>query len=136
MQNYIGVGRITKDLPTLRFTKDNKAVLDLSVAISNGKDDTTFINMTAFGKTAENCSKYLQKGKLIGFNAIIKNHNWEDKNGVKKYDYSFIANDITFLSSKEEPKEDMPQEIYAEQQQDPFSEFGKENQEQLLDLPF
>ena len=97
MNNYICVARITKDIE-LRYTPSNKAVAEISLAVNNGKDDTTFIRLTAFDKLAELVSKYCKKGDLIGTQSIIKNHNWEDKNGNKHYDYSFIINKISFLA--------------------------------------
>lgn len=105
MNNYICVARITKDIE-LRYTPSNKAIAEISLAVNNGKDDTTFIRLTAFDKLAELVSKYCKKGDLIGTQSIIKNHNWEDKNGNKHYDYSFIINKISFLakSNKEEVK--------------------------------
>lgn len=105
MNFIILVGRITKDIE-LRYTPSNKAVAEISLAVNNGKDDTTFIRLTAFDKLAELVSKYCKKGDLIGTQSIIKNHNWEDKEGIKHYEYSFIINKISFLSkaNKEENK--------------------------------
>ena len=97
MNNYICVARITKDIE-LRYTPSNKAVAEISLAVNNGKDDTTFIRLTAFDKLAELVSNYCKKGDLIGTQSIIKNHNWEDKNGNKHYEYSFIINKISFLA--------------------------------------
>lgn len=108
MNNYMCVGRITKDIE-LRYTTSNKAVVQISLAINNGKDDTSFVTLTAFDKMAELLSKYSKKGDLIGTQSIIKNHNWEDKNGNKHYDYSFIINKISFLAKgnkQEETKKD------------------------------
>lgn len=116
MNFIILVGRITKDLE-LRYTPSNKAVVQISLAVNNGKDDTSFITLTAFDKLAELLSKYSKKGDLIGTQSIIKNHNWEDKNGNKHYDYSFIINKISFLAkgNKQEAKKET---------HDPFQEFG------------
>lgn len=123
------VGRITKELE-LRYTPNNKAVLDLPIAVNNGKDDTTFITVTVFGTVAETTYKYCHKGDTVGVQAIVKNHNWEDKDGKKRYDYSFIANKITFLSTKkqEESKEEVKET--PKEETDPFAnafeEFGEQ----------
>lgn len=119
--NLILIGRITKDIE-LRYTPSNKAVVQISLAVNNGKDDTSFVTLTAFDKMAELLSKYSKKGDLIGTQSIIKNHNWEDKNGNKHYDYSFIINKISFLA-KGNKQEETKQEV-KEESHDPFQEFG------------
>lgn len=113
--NLILIGRITKDIE-LRYTPSNKAVAEISLAVNNGKDDTTFIRLTAFDKLAELVSKYCKKGDLIGTQSIIKNHNWEDKEGIKHYEYSFIINKISFLakSNKEEIKKQDNTSVFQE----------------------
>jgi len=121
---FIAVGRITKDLE-LRYTKDNKAVLDINIALNNDKDDTTFLKVTIWNKIAETTAKYCKKGDLIGVSGLIKNHNWEDEKG-KHYEYNFIGNRVQFLSTKaneinKELKENNTVEI-----NDPFEEFGNQ----------
>ena len=121
INNFTIIGRLTRD-PETRYTKGNKAVTLINIAVNNGKDDTTFIRLTAFDKLAELVSKYSKKGDLIGTQSIIKNHNWEDKNGNKHYDYSFIINKISFLA-KGNKQEETKQEVKKETH-DPFQEFG------------
>lgn len=128
INNFTIIGRLTRD-PETRYTKDNKAVTLINIAVNNGKDDTTFIRLTAFDKLAELVSKYCKKGDLIGTQSIIKNHNWEDKNGNKHYDYSFIINKISFLAKGNK------QEETKQENTNVFAEFGKEIEinEQFLD---
>lgn len=121
INNFTTIGRLTRD-PETRYTKGNKAVAEISLAVNNGKDDTTFIRLTAFDKLAELVSKYSKKGDLIGTQSIIKNHNWEDKNGNKHYDYSFIINKISFLA-KGNKQEETKQEVKKETH-NIFQEFG------------
>ena len=96
---FMFIGRITKDLE-LRYTKENKAVTEVSIAINNSKEDTTFVKVSYFGKIAETIHQYCKKGDLISVRGIIKNHNWEDKDKNKHYDYIFIGDKVTFLSTK------------------------------------
>lgn len=106
--NFIFIGRLTKS-PELRYTSSNKALTQIDLAITNTKDDTTFVSITLFEKMAENVCKYCEKGDLIGFQGSVKNHNWEDNKGNKHYDYTFMANRMSFLQTKtnnqQEPKQ-------------------------------
>ena len=114
MNKGIIVGRLVKD-PELRYTAYNNPISNITLACNNSKDDTTFLKITIFDKLAEIVCNYAQKGDLIGCEYIVKNNNYEDKNGNMKYEYSFIANSIKFLSmnKKKETTQD-----------NPFEEFG------------
>lgn len=106
--NFIFIGRLTKS-PELRYTSSNKALTQIDLAVQNGKDDVTFVPITLFGNIAENVCKYCEKGDQVGFQGIVKNHNWEDNKGNKHYDYTFMANRMSFLQTKtnnqQEPKQ-------------------------------
>lgn len=106
--NFFFIGRLTRN-PELRYTSSNKAVAQVDLAVQNGKDDVTFVPITLFEKMAENVCKYCEKGDLIGFQGSVKNHNWEDNKGNKHYDYTFMANRMSFLQTKtnnqQEPKQ-------------------------------
>lgn len=106
--NFFFIGRLTKN-PELRYTSSNKAVAQVDLAIANTKDDVTFVPITLFGNIAENVCKYCEKGDQVGFQGIVKNHNWEDNKGNKHYDYTFMANRMSFLQTKtnnqQEPKQ-------------------------------
>lgn len=126
---FMVVGRLTKDIE-LRYTKDNKAVCDVNLAINNAKDDVTFLKVSIWNKVAETTAKYCKKGDLLGVSGIIKNHNWEDEEGNKHYDYNFLASKITFLSTKkEEHKENTTNNTITHddlQDDDPFTQYANE----------
>lgn len=119
--NFILIGRLTKE-PELRATSTGKSVCDITLAVNNSKDDVSFININLWNKTAEIVSKYCKKGDLVGTQGIIKNNNYEDKNGVKHYGYTFMANQISLLSKSEKKEE---QQV-KEPEEDPFEDFGKQ----------
>lgn len=131
MNKFQVIGRYTNN-PELRYTKDNRAVATFTIAIRNGKDkdgneDTTFIKISTFGATAENISKYSKKGDLILVDGMIKNNNYEDKDGNKRYEYAFIGNRVEFLSrvsnntipdekgaKKGEKKSELPDQVFVD----------------------
>lgn len=55
MNKFIITGRLTRN-PELRYTNNNIAITELNLAINNKKDDTTFLMIKVFNKTAETCS--------------------------------------------------------------------------------
>ena len=116
------IGRLTKE-PVFKSTSTGKSVCEINLAVSNGKDDTTYITVNVWNKIAETVAKYCKKGDLIGVQGSIKNHNWEDKNGNKRYDYTFIGNKISFLATtKKENKVEENKKANINE----FEEFGEQ----------
>ncbi len=123
------IGRITRDLE-LRYTTNNKAVVNIPLAINNGKDDTTFIDVVLYGNIAEMTHKYCKKGDLIGAQATIKNNNWTDNNGNKHYDYKFMGYKVSFLSTKKQENNqvnELGNPVGTRSvDEDPYSSFGEQ----------
>ena len=97
MNNVNLVGRFTKDLE-LKYSKEGKAMLKSSVAVSRNKEQTDFINIVAFGKTAELIAEYHKKGDLIAVSGAIWTGSYE-KEGTKVYTFEVCVNQITFVKS-------------------------------------
>lgn len=108
MIKCIGTCRLTKNVELRYGQTNNVPIATMNVAINNGKDDTTFLNLVAFGKLAEICDKYLSKGSLIEVIFVIQNSNYTNKDGKTVYRESYILEDVKFLSSnkKEAQKEE------------------------------
>jgi single-strand DNA-binding protein len=119
MNKFEIIGRLTKDAE-IRYTKENKKVVNFTIAVNNTKDDSTFFKINAFNGTADLIEKYTKKGDLIYIEGIVKNNNYEDKNGNKHYEYIFIANKIEFLSKTENKKEIKN----TKSQEQVFADFG------------
>ena len=100
------MGNLTRD-PEVRFTPKGTAVGDLSIAVNrkvkdgdNWKDETTFVDITAWGSTAENAQKYLTKGRGIFVEGRLQIDTWEDKrSGQKRSKLKVVAESIQFLPS-------------------------------------
>ena len=132
------IGRITRNIE-LKHTNNNKPYTSINLAVNNAKDDTLFIDIKLFNNLAELVCNYSKKGDLIGIQVIVKNNNWEDNNGKVHYDYSFIANKVTFLqTSNKEVKEKSNSEIIRDvmNSNDPFKDFAEELELSDDMLPF
>lgn len=93
-------GRITKDLELKQAGQIQ--VTNFSMAVDNPykRDDTSFFDIVAFGKTAELLNKYCGKGSKILIEGNLKQDRFQDKEGNNRSVVRVIANRIEFLDSK------------------------------------
>ena len=105
------IGRLTKD-PETRYTAGQMAVCNFIIAIDRptkqGEEKKTdFPRITVFGKQAENCEKYLKKGRLVGIQGRIATGSYTDKNGNAVFTTDVNADRVEFLE-RGEKKEAAP----------------------------
>lgn len=103
MNKCIFMGRLTRD-PEIVNSGETK-IGRFSLAVDRrfkGNDgiDADFFNMTAFGKLAGFVESWLTKGTKIVVECRAQNHNYTDKNNVKRYEMQFIADSIEFAESR------------------------------------
>lgn len=110
MNRVILLGHLTKD-PEVRYTADNKAVANFTVATDRRtKEKTTdFHSIVAWEKTAEFVGKYLTKGQMVVVEGEIRNRNYE-KEGRKIYVTEIYAHNIEFADSKKSDEGSFPRE--------------------------
>lgn len=114
MNNVILIGRLVKD-PELSYTQSQTAMCKFTIAVDRqSKEEKTadFIRIVVWGKQAENCDRYLYKGKQVAVNGRIQTGSYKDKDGKTVYTTDVIANNVEFLGSKTEaePKQEAPYE--------------------------
>ena len=84
-------GNLTRD-PELRYTPKGMAIAKVGVAINRKwksetgemKEEATFVDVDAFGKTAETIGQYLKKGRPILIEGRLRYETWEDKQTKQK----------------------------------------------------
>lgn len=93
-------GRITKDLELKQAGQTQ--VTNFSMAVENPykKDDASFFDIVAFGKTAELLNTYCGKGSKIGVDGTLKQDRFTDKEGNNRSVVRITANRIEFLDTK------------------------------------
>lgn len=96
------VGNLTRD-PELRKTNSGLATCSFTVAVNrqrnkDGVQQADYIPVVTWRATAENCAKYLAKGRKVAVKGEIRTRNYDDKNGVKRYVTEVIANEVEFLT--------------------------------------
>lgn len=99
------MGNLTKD-PELRYTGGGSAVCSFRLAVNRAyktqtgelRDDTCYIDITAWGKTGENCSNYLRKGAPVLVEGFLRFETWVDKaTGQNRNRHSVSAEVVRFL---------------------------------------
>lgn len=99
------IGNLTRD-PELTTTPTGVSVCRLSIAVgrrftnAEGSRETDFFNITAWRGTAENCNKFLKKGNKIAVSGSIQTRTYERQDGTKGFAVDIVADEIEFLSSK------------------------------------
>lgn len=101
------IGNLGAD-PELRHTSSQMAVSTLRIATGERRKDqsgnwvehTEWHSVVTFGKTAENCSQFLAKGRQVFVEGRLQTRKWQDKEGKDRYSTEIIANTVQFLGGK------------------------------------
>ena len=102
MNSVVLIGRLTRD-PEVRYTPSTQmAVATFSIAIDRPvragvEKQTDFPRITVFGKQAENCEKYLAKGRLVGIQGRLQTGSYKNKDGATVYTTDVVADRVEFL---------------------------------------
>lgn len=132
MNNVILIGRLVRE-PELRYTSGSQmAVCKFTLAIDRrvkqGEEKKAdFPSVICFGKTAENCEKFLAKGRKVAVQGRLQTGSYE-KDGAKHYTTDVIADNVEFLewgekngeSAKESRSEPIPKGFAAIDEDIPF----------------
>lgn len=127
--NKVIINGRTGRKPEIRNTQGGTMVANFSVAVSESykdkqtgewKENTDWINCSAFGKTAEYIDKYIGQGDRVSIVGRLKQHNWTDKDGnnrsaldvnveqIEKWDWKKNDNVPSNDATKNEPVDDLP----------------------------
>jgi len=99
------IGNLTRD-PELRYTPKGTAVAELGMAINRvwsndqgqRQEDTTFVDVTLWGRQAELAQQYLGKGRPVYIEGRLQMDTWEDKNtGQKRSKLKVVGENMQFL---------------------------------------
>lgn len=126
MNNVNMIGYVGRN-PEVRTTQSGKSVCGFSLAVKRG-EKTIWVNIIAWGPTAELVGKYVHTGDLIGVTGSIDSRTYE-KNGEKRTTFEIVADRIHFCRSKTSEKIQTYQEV-------PDSELPFDNSGGDGDLPF
>lgn len=110
MNSVTLIGRLTKDVE-LKYTGNQTSAAHFTLAVNrpqaqNSENSADFIRITVFGKQAENCNRYLSKGRQAAISGRIQTGSYKDKEGKTVYTTDVIANNVEFLGSSDHGGQD------------------------------
>ena len=95
-----GVVRLGTD-PELKELSGTRLV-KFRAAVQDGKDQTSWFSVTAFGKSADFALEYLKKGRVVEIRGRITENKWKDKEGQDRVSYEVTADRLQFVPSDSE----------------------------------
>lgn len=143
MLNVVAIiGRMVKD-PELKTTNSGKSVCSFRIANNSGYKDasgqsqTNWLDVTAWGKTAEFVCKYFPKGALIAIDGRLQTRQYQDKNGQNRTVTEIVAQNANFCGSKESlaPPRRTPHSAPQRTQSEPDADYAPIDEDEG-DLPF
>ena len=119
------IGNLTREVE-LKYTPKGTAIAELGMALNHvyttdsgeKREEVTFIDITAWGRTAEIACEYLHKGDVAYFECRAQLDQWEDKQtGAKRSKIKFIAQRLILMPNKAGGKAQSPDDSAARQKQ-------------------
>ena len=109
VNRVILIGNLGRD-PELRYTQTGQAVTNFSIATNEKWKDkegqpqerTEWHRIIVWGKPAENCAQYLQKGRSVYIEGRLQTRDWEDREGNKRQTTEIVAQTVQFLGGRGE----------------------------------
>lgn len=106
MNSTILIGRLVAD-PELSYTTTQTAFCKFTLAVGRPTKEETadFIRIVVFGKQAENCNKYLGKGRKCAVNGRIETGSYKNREGRTVETFTVVANNVEYLDHRERPSD-------------------------------
>ena len=109
MNNCTIIGNLCND-PELRTTSSGKAVCAFRLAVdrrkkTEGQPSSDFFRVTAWSALAENCKKYLAKGKKVAVSGPVSVTTYQNKDGQFRATLEVLADEVEFLTPKEKEED-------------------------------
>ena len=129
MNKIIIIGNLTGD-PAIRTTRDGISVCDFTVAVNGHRkeDPAQFFRVSAWRQMAENCHKYLAKGRKVCVTGSVSAHTYQGNDGTTRVSLDIEASEVEFLSPA---SGDSQQQSAPEPQQPVYTPITPDD-----DLPF
>ena len=140
------VGNLTRD-PQVRYTSGGTAIAEIGLAVSRQwfdkqanekKEETTFVDVTFWGRTAEVCGEYLTKGRPVLVEGRLQLDQWKDKeSGQNRQKLKVVGEVLQMLGSKQHSDDSSDKGGPGEASQAPESpKFASDPPDEEEEVPF
>jgi single-strand DNA-binding protein len=122
------LGNLTRD-PEVRYTPNGIAVASFAIAVNRKykqgdetREEVSYIDIVVFGKQAESCGQYINKGDSVLIDGRLQQRRWDDKEtGQKRNKIEVVANQVNFMPKRQGqaaqaahgPEQDLPEDLGA-----------------------
>jgi single-strand DNA-binding protein len=112
-------GRLTAD-PELRYTQSGQALVRFAIAVNrrvlnpetnDWEEETTYVPVVVWGKLAETCATYLQKGRLVAIDGRLRIRSFTTQEGEKRKVTEVVAQNVHFLGPRPETTPEYEAEV-------------------------
>lgn len=102
------IGNLTRD-PEMRYSPQGTSVCKFDLAVNRkykqadeAKEEVMFISIVVFGKQADTCGQYLNKGSSVLIEGRLQQNRWETEDGQKRSKHEVVAQSVRFMSRKQD----------------------------------
>jgi single-strand DNA-binding protein len=114
LNQWFGIGRVGKDPDEIKVTSDGKAYIQFSLAVDQGKNQTMWLQVTAWEKQAEAVEKYARKGILVFVQGRLQVQKYKDKQHIERMSVEINATNVQILEKKPKQGDQLPDEVLPE----------------------
>lgn len=100
------LGNLTRD-PEVRYTPNGIAVASFALAVNRKykqgeetKEEVSYIDIVVFGKQAESCGQYINKGDAVLIDGRLQQRRWETEDGQKRSKVEVVAQFVNFMPKR------------------------------------
>jgi single-strand DNA-binding protein len=133
LNRIVLIGNLVAD-PELQYTASGTARARFRLAVNRQyknrdgelQEETTFVNIVAWGSQAENCAQFLHKGRLAAVDGRLRIYSFDTTEGEKKYMTEVVASNVQFLGERPRRSDDDAGTVPDSDPAPPPSSDGKE----------
>ncbi len=110
LNQWFGIGRLGKDPDEIKVTSEGKAYIQFSLAVDQAKNQTMWLQVTAWEKHAEAVEKYALKGTSVFVQGQLKIQKYKDKQHIERTSVEINATNVQILE-KRQKGEELPDDV-------------------------